>query len=114
MLRRLVHLLPCPIALTCFTSCAIVKAPFTVAGAVVEGTYNVGEKIVTAPIDAYDRRQAKKDAEKEKTDKEADKKKARQPQPQVMPQPGAPQSGSIMDVQPTAPLPPPLPEAPPQ
>ena len=39
------------------------------ASTVVEGTYNVGEKIVTAPIDAYDRRQAKKDAEKEKAER---------------------------------------------
>ncbi|MGC4017427.1 MAG: hypothetical protein QM755_23375 [Luteolibacter sp.] len=85
-------------ACLCLLSCALVKAPFTVAGAVVEGTYNVGEKIVTAPIDAYDRRQARKDAEQEKADKEAEKKKPKQ-QPQM--QPGTtPQSGTIMDSQP--------------
>lgn len=108
------HCLAIPLLLFAgLPSCALIKAPFTVATTVVEGTYNVGEKIVTAPIDAYDRRQAKKDAEKEKSDKEADKKKAKQPQQQMMPQQGLPQSGTIMDAQP-APMPPPLPEAPPQ
>ncbi|MFD0895664.1 hypothetical protein KBB96_01685 [Luteolibacter ambystomatis] len=103
MFHRLVILFAASIC--CLSSCAIVKAPFTIAGAVVEGTYNVGEKIVTAPIDAYDRRQARKDAEKEKSDKEAEKKKAKQPQ--MQPQQGMPQPGTIMDAQPLPPIAPP-------
>ncbi|BCU79861.1 hypothetical protein [Luteolibacter sp. LG18] len=106
-MRHRLHWLLLPAASAGLSSCAIVKAPFTVAGAVVEGTYNVGEKIVTAPIDAYDRRQAKKDAEKEKADKEAEKKKAKQPQQGTSP-------GNIMDAQPLPQQTPLPPIAPPQ
>lgn len=107
MRHRLVFFPVLSVGFAGLPSCAIVKAPFTVAGAVVEGTYHVGEKIVTTPIDAYDKRQARKEAEQEKADKEAEKKKAKQPQPQ--PQQGIPQSGTIMDAQPLpqeTPLPP--------
>jgi hypothetical protein len=60
-------------------------------GSVVEGTYYVGEKMVTAPIDAYDRRQERKDAEKAKKEKEDEKagkpKPAAGGQPTPLPEP---------------------------
>jgi hypothetical protein len=81
-----------PILLTfSLSSCALIKAPFTIAGSVVEGTYYVGEKMVTAPIDAYDRRQERKEAEKAKKEKEDEKAGKQKPsggaQPTPLPEP---------------------------
>lgn len=70
MARRFFHSLLISAALLAIPSCGLIMAPFNIAGAVVEGTYKVGEKMVTAPIDAYDRRQERKEAEKEKMEKE--------------------------------------------
>jgi hypothetical protein len=70
MARRFFHSLLISAALLAIPSCGLIMAPFNIAGAVVEGTYKVGEKVVTAPIDAYDRRQERKEAEKEKMEKE--------------------------------------------
>jgi hypothetical protein len=70
MIRRIFHSLLISATLLATSSCGLIMAPFNLAGAVVEGTYKVGEKVVTAPIDAYDRRQERKDAEKEKKEKE--------------------------------------------
>lgn len=87
MSTRLFQLLP----ILLLPSCGLLRAPFTIAGTVVEGTYYVGEKMVTAPIDAYDRRQERKEAEKEKKEK-ADEKAGRQKpaggaQPTPLPEP---------------------------
>lgn len=76
-LRRSIPML---LMLPLLSSCGLLRAPFTIAGTVVEGTYYVGEKMVTAPIDAYDRRQERKEAEKEKKEK-ADEKAGRQKPP---------------------------------
>ncbi|OYV05818.1 MAG: hypothetical protein CFE26_09575 [Verrucomicrobiales bacterium VVV1] len=70
MIRRFFHSLLISSALLAIPSCGLIMAPFNLAGAVVEGTYKVGEKVVTAPIDAYGRRQERKEAEKEKMEKE--------------------------------------------
>ncbi len=70
MIRRIFHSLLISATLLTISSCGLILAPFNIAGAVVEGTYKVGEKVVTAPIDAYDRRQERKEAEKEKKEKE--------------------------------------------
>lgn len=70
MACRFLHSLLVSAALLAIPSCGLIMAPFNLAGAVVEGTYKVGEKVVTAPIDAYDRRQERKETEKKKVEKE--------------------------------------------
>ncbi len=77
-----------PILLTfSLSSCALIKAPFTIAGSVVEGTCYVGEKMVTAPMDAYDRRQERKETEKAKKEKEDERAGRQKPPSGVQPTP---------------------------
>jgi|GEM_PF-5060659 len=73
MARQIFHLHLLAAITPLISSCALIKAPFNIVGAVVEGTYAVGEKAVTAPLDAYDRRQERKEAEKAKKEKEEEK-----------------------------------------
>lgn len=81
------HSIPTLLMLPLLSSCGLLKAPFTIAGSVVEGTYYVGEKMVTAPIDAYDRRQERKEAEKAKKEKEDEKAGRQKPPAGVQPTP---------------------------
>lgn len=81
---RLIVLSPLVIAgFILLPSCILISAPFKIVGGVVEGTYAVGEKVVTAPIDAYDRRQERKEAREAELEKKGlkDKEKDKQKQP---------------------------------
>ena len=89
------------------SSCGLLRAPFTIASTVVEGTYSVGEKMVTAPIDAYDRRQERKEADKAKKEKAAEKAGQQKTigggigQPTPLPEPlPLPEAGSLPPIPP--------------
>jgi hypothetical protein len=89
------------------SSCGLLRAPFTIASTVIEGTYSVGEKMVTAPIDAYDRRQERKEADKAKKEKAAEKAGQQKPvsggmgQPTPLPEPlPLPETGSLPPIPP--------------
>jgi hypothetical protein len=65
------------------SSCGLVKVPFKVAGAVVEGTAHVGKKAYDASADAFgDSEEEKKEKAKKKKEeaakKQAEEKEARQ------------------------------------
>jgi hypothetical protein len=85
MHQRVVVFISAVIGPLAFTSCVLIKAPFQITGAVVEGTYNVTEKVVTTPFDAYERRRERKEAEEEAEKENAEKaskkqESSRQPQ----------------------------------
>ncbi|MCW1887176.1 hypothetical protein OKA04_20725 [Luteolibacter flavescens] len=73
-------LLPCLLA-TALPSCGLIKLPFRVAGAVVEGTADVGKAGYNASKKAFGKSEEEKAKEKkekaEKAKKEADEEKAR-------------------------------------
>ncbi|QJE95849.1 DUF6726 family protein [Luteolibacter luteus] len=58
------------------SSCGLVKVPFKVAGAVVEGTAHVGKKAYDASADAFGDTEEEKKAKAKKKKEEAAKKQA--------------------------------------
>lgn len=99
-------------------SCGLVKMPFRVAGAVVDGVYVTGKSAADATSDALERRKAKKEKEKAEEEKKATAEKAKQEQeqePSVLPPPDAvtPVQGPVIPVD-DQPLPPIIPEPLPQ
>ena len=65
------------------TSCGLIKVPFKVAGAVVEGTAHVGKKAYNASADAFgdseeEKKEKAKKAKEEAAKKQAEEKEARQ------------------------------------
>jgi isoaspartyl peptidase/L-asparaginase-like protein (Ntn-hydrolase superfamily) len=59
-----------------FSSCGLIKVPFKVAGAVVEGTAHVGKKAYDASADAFGDSEEEKKEKAKKAKEEAEKKKA--------------------------------------
>jgi hypothetical protein len=91
------------------SSCVLIKAPFKITGAVVEGTYNVTEKVVTTPFDAYERRKERRDAE-EVAEKEAEEKEKKKEESRRPSQPGYSPMQVPLSQDEYLPLPPDLPK----
>jgi hypothetical protein len=66
----------------------LVKAPFRVAGALTNGAYQGGKKVVNASSDALEKRKLKKEHEKEQVAKEEARKAG--PSGEIIPAPTAP------------------------
>ena len=99
------------VMIAALTSCGLVKAPFKVAGAVVEGTAKVGKKAYDKSADAFTKsdeekaEEAKEEAEKEaKRESEEKKKEAEAAKKEAVPPPDATQ-GQIPDDDYLPPLP---------
>lgn len=94
-------------------SCGLVKMPFRVAGAVVDGVYVTGKGAVDASSSALEKRKARKEKEKAEAEKKEAKEKTEEPS--VLPPPDAvtPAGGPVIPVD-DQPLPPILPEPLPQ
>lgn len=97
------------VMIAALTSCGLVKAPFKVAGAVVEGTAKVGKKAYDKSADAFTKsdeekaEEAKEEAEKEAKRESEEKKKEAEAAKPVTP-PGTTQ-GQIPDDDYLPPLP---------
>lgn len=119
---RKVGCLLCVSTCTLVLSCGLVKAPFRVAGAVVDGAYVGGQKVAQSTSDAFEKRKLKKKKEEEEAAKKemAAKPGTAQPQKTATPQGVLPPPDSIpvsqapalpVDTQPLPPIEPlPLPQ----
>lgn len=101
------------LVLAALPSCGLVKAPFRVAGAVVDGTAYVGKKAYDASAAPFKKTpEEKAQEEKEKAAKEAkEKKEADKKAAEKAGGQSAPPVPADSQTQPAPPPPPPLPEA---
>lgn len=65
-MKRTFLILPALAGCLGLASCGLLRAPVTVAGNIVKGTAQLTEAAVTAPVDAYERRKQRKEAEKDR------------------------------------------------
>ncbi len=102
-------MLPLFAAVLGLSSCGLVKMPFRVAGAMVEGTARAGKKAVDSTSNAMERRRQAREAEKKAEEKKAENEKAENAAEQ--PTPVAPPPAPGDDYLPPLPdLEPPLPD----
>lgn len=107
----MLRIVPLVILAAALSGCGLVKAPFRVAGALTNGAYAGGKKVVNASSDALERRKQRKEKEQE----EAAKAEAKQSQgidpaaPGTMPLPSGtlPTEGPIIPLSEPIDLPPP-------
>lgn len=92
--RSLVPLIFLSVAVS---GCGLVKAPFRVAGALTNGAYQGGKKVVNASSDALEKRKLRKEHEKEEVAKGEARKAG--PSGEAIPAPTAPPTeGPIIPV----------------